>query len=151
MFLLRRTNRSAVTRLGASLSVALFVYGATLWLTETWWFGQERREVRRMTWQERGEGDGQADAEVVLTFADHPSHFVVVRSAKLAAHLRDRASDTVDVAFRVTRDLGCLRGTSVREVAQLALPVGSELFVGRAGPGAPEPESPWGSDPFWCP
>lgn len=147
VILVRQMPTDSVTELGALLALTLATYAAAVAATERWWFGRTERGTVAMTWEERPAENGD-EAEVLLRFTGRPSHFVVLRSAELVRHLRHLGSDTVPVVFRLTRDLGCLRGASVRRIGDFEVVGSVPSYAGREGPG--RDASPWGEGPPWC-
>jgi hypothetical protein len=133
------------------LTLVLLVYGAGLAATEALWFGQRSRVDAKMTWQDLGAENESGQREVVLHFVDHPAYLVGEYSDALARHLQQADRAIVDATFVVTRDLGCLRGFRLQEVAGLTQWPSAWGYAGSRGIGGEEPPSPWAVDPWWCP
>lgn len=109
---------------------------------------EQRREVTfAMTWQDRGTNNAHGQPEVVLDFVRFPGNAVGIYSSEVRDYLAASGSDTVPVTFRVTRDLGCLRGFSERRIGTLERWRSAFSYSRRTGdaPAAPGP------DPWWCP
>ena len=67
----------------------------------------DRKEIReyRMTWRIKANpSEGRKEDEVVLSFVDFPGHEVGEYSNELAAYLRQRGEQPVNVVFEVTTD-----------------------------------------------
>lgn len=110
-------------------------------------FDQKSSAVFAMTWQDKGTDNDFGEPEIVFEFEDFPGHHIGIYSADVRDYLQEAGQRTVPVTFRVTRDLGCLRGFSERRIGDLST---WRSAFGYAG-GANDPPSPWGEDPWWCP
>ena len=71
-----------------------------------------------MLWSEKA-GGTQTQAEVVLYFAEFPAHYIGIRSDQLRDYLQSTGERRIEVAFGVTRDIGCLRGFSPTRLGEL--------------------------------
>ncbi len=112
--------------------------------------GRRTEATFRMSWESRGAENHYGEAEVVLTYVDHPAHYVRYFSDDLLEHLSERGENPVEVGFVVTKDLGrCVRGFLVVEVGGLASWSSAWSSTGHAGPSDPS-TSPW-PEPWWCP
>lgn len=133
----------------ATLAVflALIVYAAISTALWSLLFDQKSATVLSMTWQDKGSDNDFGEAEIVLEFERFPGRHIGIYSADLHRYLRESGQRTVPVTFRVTRDLGCLRGFSARRIGDLTAWRSSFGYAG----GASDSPSPWGKDPWWCP
>lgn len=104
----------------------------------------QTRQVMPMRWSV---SESERGVLVDLEFRDFPGHSVGIYSADLAASLRSREGDEVDVVFRVSKALGCLRGFGVERVGALEDWETSADGYSRARTDDP---GPW-VDPVWCP
>jgi hypothetical protein len=110
-------------------------------------FDQRSSAVFSMTWQDKGTDNDFGEPEVVLEFERFPGRYIGIYSDQLHDYLVDSGQRVVPVTFRVTRDLGCLRGFSERRIGDLTTWRSAFSYAG----GASDPPSPWGEDPWWCP
>jgi hypothetical protein len=133
----------------ATALVALLVYGATLRVTESRWFGQRSSQTVRMTWEDRGTGNDVSEPEIVLRYVGSPRNYVGIYSRDLARQLATNGRDTVSVVLRITRDLGCLRGLRIQEIEGTTGWRAASGYNGSSGPGRVEP--PVDPGPAWCP
>lgn len=145
-----RDDSVPMPRLLLSVLLTLAVYVAVLGWTQRAWFDQKTYVVIPMVWEERAPTRSSDEPEVSLRFVDAPSYFVALASRDLVQRLQEESADTVLVQIRITRDLGCLRGTSVRRVDGLTIAGAPHRYSGRVQ-AAIVARSPWGADPFWCP
>lgn len=131
------------------LLLPIGAYTATIAATERHWFRQRSLHTFRMTWEDLGSRDASGQTEIRLRFVDRPDHFVGIHSNEVARRLSSVGRDTVNVVFRVTRDLGCLRGYHEVDIDGWRPPAGARAYGGRSGAGPPG-SGPWGEDPPWC-
>ena len=110
-------------------------------------FDQKSSAVFSMTWQDKGTDNEFGQPEIVLEFERFPGRYIGLYSAEVSDYLHEARQQTVPVTFRVTRDLGCLRGFSERRIGDLTTWRSAFSYAG----GAIDPPSPWGEDPWWCP
>ena len=124
------------------LSSLLFTVLFTFFLTA---FGPfvDQTEIReyQMTWEIKpAPSNGMKEAEIVLSFVEHPGHFIGEYSDSLAAHLREKGDREVKVVFEVTSDYGKVRGFHEIEIGGLR-DWNSEW--GYAGSSGSPSSSPW--------
>ena len=124
--------------------LAYAVISKALWLLL---FDQKSSAVFSMTWQDKGTANDFGEPEIVLEFERFPGRYIGIYSSDVHDYLTEAGQRTVPVTFRVTRDLGCLRGFSERRIGDLTT---WRSAFGYAG-GSSDPPSPWGEDPWWCP
>ena len=100
-----------------------------------------------MLWTEKPAAHAGMAPEVVFEFEAYPRNYVGFYSSEIRDALVAAASRRVEVSFRITRDLGCMRGFHATRIGALtAWPEGSLAYSRAEGDGAPV----W-TDPWWCP
>jgi hypothetical protein len=88
---------------------ALFLAAAVVGLLLS--VGSEREERHEMTWSFETDARGTPDrSRVLLEFVEHPGWVSKIHSRDLGEYLASLPTDRVPVVFRVTRDLGTVRG-----------------------------------------
>lgn len=140
------SERASVAYPGiAALSIVLLYTGIQIQvfsLAQT-----QSDEVFTMRWSEKPAMHADMEPEIMFEFEAHPSNYVGFYSTQIRDSLVAAASQRVEVSFRVTRDLGCMRGFNATRIGDLtSWPTGS-LAYSRAE-GSTEPV--W-TDPWWCP
>lgn len=103
----------------------------------------DQKEIREymMTWVIKPEpANGMKESEVVLHFVDFPNDHIGDYSDELAAHLRRKGTQKVNVVFEVTSDYGKVRGFKAIEIAGLRAWRSEWGYAGSSGSGGP---SPW--------
>jgi len=111
-------------------------------------FDQHGDVTFEMRWDDRGSDNDFGRSEIVLEFVRFPGHAVGIYSNEVRDYLETSGAATVPVTFRVTRDLGCLRGFSERRIGSLEH---WRAAFGYARTTGKPPATPWSPDPWWCP
>jgi hypothetical protein len=135
---------------GAQLrDVGLGLLGYTLAMAASYGglSGRTTLQTFAMTWR-ASVPDSTGQALVVLEFARFPGNTLSFRSSRLAEELRRSGGPQVDVTLEVTRDVGCVRGFSVKRIARVT----DELVLQTLGSSSSEggAASPWGRAAWWC-
>lgn len=139
----QRGNRAAA-KVVALVSYTL-VFATLVWTC----VGQRSERTLRAAWHDRGADNSFQEAEVFLEFVDFPGHGVGVYSTALRDQLAEVGTESIQIDFVVTADLGCVRGFHHVRIGHLA---DSAVINGRGGyaQGGHSGASPWRSDLWWC-
>lgn len=131
------------------MMLVLAGYALAIMLVWNGFFNWQSERTFTMIWYDNGLNNEWQESEIVLQFVDYPQHQIGIYSNELAAYLKTNNLQEVPVSFKVTSDLGCMRGFHQEEIGSLSnwkSAGGYSQVLSKTT----EP-SPWGARHWWCP
>ena len=129
----------------SNLVIIVTLYCLSIAFSYYAFFDHKRIDVQPMTWTIKQSDNQWKQREVVFEFVNHPGQVVGMYSDDVADYLNHIRANPIDVSFRITSDLGCVRGFDATRIGNLENWRSASGYSGSHGVS----QLPWESS-SWC-